>query len=132
MTSSILLYQRTGLSHNDRGSGPARRARYHVQPDDDRPLPGTRAGQLIEIARVTLAARRRETDPITHANRREVTLFGLERGLDLWSATDRRALTALMRAKGGHRERDFVRKVQSHRRLGEALASLATTTTTAP
>lgn len=45
-------------------------------------------------------------------------------GLDSWPATDRRALTALMRAKGGHRERDFVRKVQAHRRFGEGLARL--------
>ncbi len=41
-----------------------------------------------------------------------------------WPATERRALTALMRAKGGHRERDFVRKVQAHRRFGEGLARL--------
>ncbi|MHC4992122.1 MAG: hypothetical protein ACYTGC_14215, partial [Planctomycetota bacterium] len=54
-----------------------------------RPLPAptrlsssaTRA--LIETARETLAVRDRETDPVTFANPSEVTLFPLERGLDV-------------------------------------------------
>lgn len=42
-----------------------------------------------------------------------------------WPAADRRALTALMRAKGGPRERDYVLKLQQHRRFRDALAEIA-------
>jgi hypothetical protein len=38
---------------------------------------------LIDTARGVLAARARETDPITYANPSEVTLFRLERGVDI-------------------------------------------------
>ena len=38
---------------------------------------------LVEIARAALAARARETDPVTWANAREVTLFRLEDGTDI-------------------------------------------------
>ena len=41
------------------------------------------AEALIDIARTTLAVRHRETDPITYANPREVTLFRLEDGVDV-------------------------------------------------
>ncbi|MGE0481736.1 MAG: hypothetical protein AB7Q17_14820 [Phycisphaerae bacterium] len=50
-----------------------------------RPQRLTRAGarRLIDVARETLAVRLRETDPVTYANPREVTLFCLERGVDV-------------------------------------------------
>lgn len=40
-------------------------------------------GRLIDTARETLAVRLRETDPVTYADPREVTLFQLERGVDV-------------------------------------------------
>lgn len=42
---------------------------------------GSRA--LIDVGRATLCARHRETDPLTYANPSEVTLFSLERGVDV-------------------------------------------------
>lgn len=48
-----------------------------------RPLPVDEARDLIDTARATLAIRHRETDPVTHANPREVYLLRLERGLDV-------------------------------------------------
>jgi hypothetical protein len=46
-------------------------------------LPAARARETIEIARASLCARSRETDPVTYANPREITHFPLERGVDL-------------------------------------------------
>ena len=48
-----------------------------------RPLPSSAARVLLDACRAALSARRRETDPLTHANEREVTLFRLERGVDV-------------------------------------------------
>lgn len=42
-----------------------------------------RRTQWIDIARASLAARGRETDPVTYANPREVLLYNLERGIDI-------------------------------------------------
>lgn len=39
--------------------------------------------ELIDVARMTLAVRQRETDPVTYANPHEITLFQLERGVDV-------------------------------------------------
>lgn len=53
------------------------------------PLPRTRrlslveSSRLIDIARAALAVRSRETDPVTHANPRDVVLHRLERGVDV-------------------------------------------------
>ena len=41
------------------------------------------ADEIIDIARATLAARARETDPVTFANPAETKLFRLERGVDI-------------------------------------------------
>jgi len=46
-------------------------------------------------------------------------------GVARWSLTDRRALAAVVRAKGGRRESDFVRRFDAHRRLRRALIALA-------
>ncbi|MBK8913227.1 MAG: hypothetical protein IPM64_01265 [Phycisphaerales bacterium] len=41
------------------------------------------ARELIATARLSLAARQRETDPVTYADQRDVALFRLERGVDV-------------------------------------------------
>jgi hypothetical protein len=41
-----------------------------------------------------------------------------------WSARDRRALVEIVRAKGGHHEADYLRRMQVHRRLRRALLRL--------
>jgi len=46
-------------------------------------------------------------------------------GVRRWSMAERRALAAIARAKGGRRERDFVRLANAHPRFGAALARLA-------
>ena len=46
-------------------------------------------------------------------------------GVDRWSADDRRALVAVVRAKGGRRESDFVRLFDRHRALRRAVLQLA-------
>jgi hypothetical protein len=42
-----------------------------------------------------------------------------------WRAADRQALVEVIRAKGGPRESDFVRRFDAHGRLRQALAALA-------
>ena len=44
-----------------------------------------------------------------------------------WRAEDRRALVRVIRAKGGRRESDFVRRFDAHRRLRRAVVRLAST-----
>ena len=46
-------------------------------------------------------------------------------GLKRWSAGERAALAAVMRAKGGRRESDFVRAFDAHPKLGATVAELA-------
>ena len=52
-------------------------------------------------------------------------LVALIPGLDTWSAAEKCDLAALIRAKGGRRESDFVARFDAHPRLGAALVSLA-------
>jgi hypothetical protein len=47
-------------------------------------------------------------------------------GVERWSAAERRALIGVVRAKGGMRESDFVRRFDAHPRLPGALVRLAT------
>jgi hypothetical protein len=42
-------------------------------------------------------------------------------GIERWSAAERRALVEVVRAKGGRRESDFVRRFDAHRKLRRAL-----------
>ena len=49
-------------------------------------------------------------------------------GLGRWSAAERRALAAVIRAKGGRRESEFVRRFDAHSKLRYALAEVAGTT----
>ena len=46
-------------------------------------------------------------------------------GLARWTPAQRRALVAVVRAKGGRRESDFVRRFDAHRPLRRALLKLA-------
>ena len=59
-----------------------------------------------------------------HAFRALAPLFAQIPGLGRWPASDRRALVALMRAKGGDEFRYFER-LQRHRRLRAALTAIA-------
>jgi hypothetical protein len=52
-------------------------------------------------------------------------LVSLMPGLDAWSAAEKLDLAAVIRAKGGRRESDFVTLFDAHPRLGPALVSLA-------
>ena len=47
-------------------------------------------------------------------------------GVERWPAADRRALAAVVRAKGGRRESDYLRRFDAHTRLRRALLRLAT------
>ena len=49
----------------------------------------------------------------------------LQLGADRWSATERKALGEVIRAKAGRRESDFVRKFDRHRRLRQAVFELS-------
>ncbi len=46
-------------------------------------------------------------------------------GVERWSATDRRRAAEVVKAKGGHRESDFVRRFDAHPKLARAIARLA-------
>ena len=52
-------------------------------------------------------------------------LVALMPGLDRWSPAERHDLAAVIRAKGGRRESEFVARFDAHPRLGAALVSLA-------
>jgi len=45
--------------------------------------------------------------------------------LDAWTSTDRQALVAIMRAKGGSAEMDYARRLDRHQRLRRSLETLA-------
>ena len=46
-------------------------------------------------------------------------------GIERWSAAERRAAAAVIRAKGGRRESDFVLAFDQHRKLRRAIVALA-------
>jgi hypothetical protein len=52
-------------------------------------------------------------------------LVALLPGLDSWPAAERLDLAAIIRAKGGRRESEFVARFDAHPRLGAAIAALA-------
>jgi len=52
-------------------------------------------------------------------------LVALLPGLDGWTPADKAGLAAVIRAKGGRRESDFVSRFDAHPRLGAAIAALA-------
>lgn len=57
--------------------------------------------------------------------KRWAPLIGVLPGVQRWTAAEKRALVAVVRAKGGRRESDFVRRFDAHRRLRRAIVSLA-------
>ncbi len=59
------------------------------------------------------------------AFRRWAPLVAILPGLERWPAAEKRALAAVIRAKGGRRESDFVRLFDAHRKLRGAIARLA-------
>ncbi len=52
-------------------------------------------------------------------------LVALMPGLDAWTSAEKRDLAAIIRAKGGRRESDFVARFDAHARVGAALVALA-------
>jgi len=52
-------------------------------------------------------------------------IVGLVPGLARWSRAEKQALVAVIRAKGGRRESEFVRRFDAHRRLRAAIARVA-------
>lgn len=46
-------------------------------------------------------------------------------GIETWPRSDRQSLVRVVKAKGGHRESDFVRHFDAHRRLRRAVLALA-------
>ncbi|MCK6461933.1 MAG: hypothetical protein L6Q95_18790, partial [Planctomycetes bacterium] len=46
-------------------------------------------------------------------------------GVERWTAAERRAAVAAVRAKGGRRESDFVRLFDGHRKLRAAILRMA-------
>ena len=59
------------------------------------------------------------------AFRRWAPLVTILPGVARWSPAEKRALAAVVRAKGGRRESDFVRLFDRHRKLRRAVAALA-------
>src|SRR5262249_40720224 len=57
--------------------------------------------------------------------RRWAPLVVILPGLDAWTAEERRALAAVIRAKGGAFESEFVESFDRHRRLRHAVRTLA-------
>lgn len=80
----------------------------------------------LDLAR-TLGARhlQRWSDEERLAWTRWTPLLASLGDLSRWSATERRELVAIVRAKGGRRESDFVRRFDAHVRLRRALCRLA-------
>lgn len=85
------------------------------------------AGAIANEAAVLLGAgdRRGWTAGERHAFRAWAPLILAMPGVARWSATERRAAAALIRAKGGRRESDYVRLLDRHARLRGALTALA-------
>ncbi len=85
------------------------------------------AESVAREAAALLGARdwRRWTAGERHALRAWAPLLLALPGVAGWSAAERRAAAAVVRAKGGRRESDYVRLLDRHRRLRGALAALA-------
>jgi hypothetical protein len=81
---------------------------------------------LAEEAARLLGARPGEwTAPERLAFRRWAPLVSILPGVKGWRSSEKRALTAVIRAKGGRRESDFVRLFDAHRKLRRAVSALA-------
>jgi hypothetical protein len=84
------------------------------------------AGASDDTARRLLGVRTFSgwTDDERHAWARWAPLVTLLPGLTRWPVQERQALAAVIRAKGGQREDEFVRAFDAHPKLGAALADL--------
>ncbi len=81
------------------------------------------AAQRWATRRVTRALGRPAADD--NAMRRLAPVAALIDDLGAWPVADRRAMAALIRAKGASRELDYVCRMQQHRRFRKALAEIA-------
>lgn len=83
-------------------------------------------GATERVARLLgIRGRRRWPGPERLAMERLAPILALIPDLARWSPAEKRALTRIIRAKGGPRESSFVRLLQAHARLGRALCDLA-------
>jgi hypothetical protein len=78
-----------------------------------------------EAARLLGARTNGWTPAESLAFRRWAPLVSILPGVAAWTAAEKRALLAVIRAKGGRRESDFVRLFDAHRTLRRAVAALA-------
>jgi hypothetical protein len=78
-----------------------------------------------EAARLLRARPKAWTAPERLAFRRWAPLVSILPGVAGWTPSEKRALAAVIRAKGGRRESDFVRLFDAHRKLRKAVAALA-------
>ncbi len=96
--------------------------------DGGEPDRGARACALEAAARLGAGPTSAWTRGERLAFGRWAPLVLLLPGLARWSAAERRALVAVIRAKGGRRESDFVRRFDAHAKLRAAIAAAARTT----
>jgi hypothetical protein len=80
------------------------------------------AAEAVERLGVTGA--RGWSPPERRAWERWAPVLALLPGLERWSADSRRGLVKVIRAKGGRRESDYVRLIDAHHQLRQALAHL--------
>ncbi len=143
-----LVRMRSRPDHRSSASTLRRLAAYHLFFDADpgrvRPLPDTlrvareMTAQLAAMgdtdrrgavdrcsARATERAGLRSLDGFTKDERRAwrewSPVVATLRGLSTWSARDRADLVAVIRAKAGRRESDYVRQFDAHPRLAAAI-----------
>ncbi len=89
------------------------------------PARGVEAAAAAAAQRLGAAPRRGWNRGERLAFERWAPLVLLLPGLERWSAEERRDLLAVVRAKGGRRESEFVHRFDAHRRLRRAVAALA-------
>jgi hypothetical protein len=87
----------------------------------------TRACSSETLRRLGLRSLRGFTSGERLAWERWAPLVACLPGVERWTPAERRALVAIIRAKGGPRESDFVRRFDAHPRLRHAIRRLATT-----
>jgi hypothetical protein len=95
-------------------------ARHGGDPDR-----GARACAAEAVASLGAGPTSSWTRPERLAFERWAPLVLLLPGLARWSAAERRALAEVIRAKGGRRESDFVRRFDAHAKLRAAIAAVA-------
>jgi hypothetical protein len=128
--ASVNMYLHLGperdavIGEFDRGNVGLHLTRYladRVGADRERGIAACvrRIGRLLGLKPAELAAGERL------ALERWAPLVAVLPGVEAWSRRDREALGRVVRAKGGRRESDFVRRFDRHARLREALFELS-------